>query len=182
MAKKGKKSGIGILGIVLFALVVVGLILVIVGMFVGQVVFKYQKLEGFKTVEASESIKLFANWSELKVGAISLDTGLSNVFSVVSFIVTLVGLAVLAADACLRLFAKKDFKIVRFIGVALSFVGAILILVSGLVLAKQCWGDENTTKLLEAIKASFSAGVGVWLGFIGGLVGTVGGALAIFKK
>lgn len=182
MGKKAKKSGLDIFGIVLFALVVVGLILVIVGMFVGEVVFKYQKLDGLKTVEASESIALFTNWSEVKVGSVSLDTGLSNAFAVVSFILTLIGLLVLVADAVMRMFAKKDFKILRYVGVGLTFVGAILVLVSGLVLAKQCWGDDKSTKLLEAIDASFSAGAGVWLGFVGGLLGTVGGAVAIFRK
>ncbi len=175
MAKAKKHS---ILSYVLAGLVIVALVLVIVGMFVGQVIYKYPSdLKGGTT---SESYPLFSDkWGDQKYGSVTVE-GISNVFAVISFIVTLVGLALLAVDCVLRLFVGKDCKFCRIIGAALTFVGAILILVSGLVLANQMYGDSKET--LNKLNMSFSAGAGVWLGFVGGLVGAVAGALPISKK
>ena len=49
---------------------------------------------------------------------------------------TLVGLAVLILDGVFRIFLNKDLRIIRMLGVAVTLVGAILILVAGLVMAK----------------------------------------------
>ena len=97
----------------------------------------------------------------------------SRTFTLISFIVLLIGAVVLVIDAILRVFMGKDLKIVRIIGVALAFVGAILVLVAGLVLA----GDFKDFAKLDI----YSAGVGIWLGFIGGLVAAVGGGLPLLK-
>lgn len=180
MAKsKAKKKSV--LGFVLFGLVAVALVLVIVGMFVGQVNFTYQTMEGLKKVSATDTFKLFDEWGDKKFGSVTVE-GVSNIFAVISFIVTLVGLVLLVIDGVLRLFMNKDCKYCRILGAAVTLVGAILILVSGLVMANQCYGGDDAKKLLEAMEASFSAGAGVWLGFVGGLVGAVAGALPISKK
>ncbi len=180
MAKK-KSSKHNILTCIFATIIIVGLVLAIVGMFVGQVGYSYRTLEGFQPKTATGSFKLFDDWGDFKIGLITIE-GVSNTFSVVSFIVTIVGLVVLLADSCLHLFAKKDFKILRVIGAVLSVVGAILILVSGLVMANECYGSDNIKKALDAIEASIHAGAGVWLGFVGGLVGGIAGGLGLVKK
>lgn len=174
-----KKKSINVLGIVLVAVILVALVLVVVGMFVGQVNLSY--VTGLKGETTTESFKLFGEWGDRTVGPLTLK-GVSNVFAVVSFIVTIVGLALLLIDGILHYLLGKDMRIIRFVGVAASLVGAILILVSGLVMADQCYGGEDGKKLLDAFKVVFSAGAGVWLGFVGGLVGAVGGGLGLLKK
>ena len=151
MAKK--KSG-NVMGFVLLTIILVALVLVVVGMFVGQVVM--------------------TELGDKKIGV-------SNVFGIISFIVTLAGLVVLLLDGIVHYVLGKDLKIIRFIGVAVTIVGAVLILVAGLVMAGQC-KDGLGLDLGDLAQNTFSAGAGVWLGFIGGLVGAVGGGLALFKK
>ena len=176
MAKK--KSG-NVLGFVLLAVILVALVLVVVGMFVGQVGLSY--VTGLKGETTTETFKLFGEWGDRTVGPLTLK-GVSNVFAVISFIVTLIGLVLLLIDGIVHYVLDKNMKIIRFIGVAASLVGAILILVSGLVMANQCYGGEDGKKLLETFKVTFSAGAGVWLGFVGGLLGAVGGGLGLLKK
>ncbi|MCH5351598.1 MAG: hypothetical protein J1F39_06500 [Clostridiales bacterium] len=176
MAKKQKGS---LLGIVFLCLVLVGLVLVVVGMFVGQVTHTYMKL----TTETKEAIKLFDGdfWnkeSSLGFGQITP----SNTLGIIAFIVAAVGLLVLICTGVLQNLLKKDgsiLNIVRIVGVALTIVGAVLILVSGITMANACYGDYK--EQAEALKISFAPGIGVWLGFVGGLVGGVCGALPLLK-
>ena len=159
-----EKSAKKLCGFIFAALVAVGLVLAIVGMFTGLVTFGDKSLELFSEL-----------WG--KPGAPS------NTFAIIAFIVTIIGAAVLLIDAILRVFMGKDLKIVRIVGVALAFVGAILILVAGLLIV----GDLNDTLdklsggLAEKVNATYSAAAGVWLGFIGGLVAAVGGGLPLLK-
>lgn len=161
-----EKSAKKLCGFIFAALVAVGLVLAIVGMCTGIVTMTVGS--------ASKSIGLFdAEWAEMEKAAEGGITVPSRTFTLISFIVLLIGAVVLVIDAILRVFMGKDLKIVRIIGVALAFVGAILVLVAGLVLA----GDfKDFAKLY-----SYSAGVGIWLGFIGGLVAAVGGGLPLLK-
>ena len=176
MAKK--KSG-NVMGFVLLTIILVALVLVVVGMFVGQVVMTTSS----KLVGQSEStiLKLFDGdtWKVTELGDKKI--GVSNVFGIISFIVTLAGLVVLLLDGIVHYVLGKDLKIIRFIGVAVTIVGAVLILVAGLVMAGQC-KDGLGLDLGDLAQNTFSAGAGVWLGFIGGLIGGVGGGLALFKK
>ncbi len=176
MAKK--KSG-NVMGFVLLAIILVALVLVVIGMFVGQVRLSY--VANLKGETATESFKLFGEWGDRSVGPLTLK-GVSNVFAIVSFIIALAGLILLLVDGIVHYVLGKNLKLIRFMGVAAALIGGILILVSGLVMAEQCYGGEDGKKLLEAFKVTFTAGAGVWLGFIGGLVGAVGGGLGLLKK
>ncbi len=170
-----------IVNYVFMCVVLVAIVLVVVGMFVGQIVAKY---EGALSGKSSEAIKLFDGdaWGVEEVGG--KNVGVSNVFAIISFIVTLVGLAVLVVDGVLHNCLKKDIRIIRIVGAALALVGAVLVLVAGLVMANQCNDGSFNLSLggVSLSKASFSAGAGVWLGFIGGLVGAVAGALPLLKQ
>ena len=176
MAKAKKKS---VLGFVLFGLVAVALVLVIVGMFVGQVVGTVSSQIAGKSESTVYNLFDSDVWGVKEVG--DKTVGVSNVFAIVSFIVTLVGLALLVVDGILRLFLNKNCVFCRIIGAALTLIGAILILVAGLVMANQC-KESLGVDLGNLAQNTYSAGAGVWLGFVGGLVGAVAGALPISKK
>ena len=173
MAKKGNKS---VLGFVFAALILVGLILVIVGLFVGQVTATGTLLGK----SSSKTIALFDGdaWKVTEVAGEKV--GVSNVFAIIAFIVTLIGALALCVNALLKILGK-DVKFLGFIGAALTFVGAILILVAGLVMAGQC-ADYLSLDLGNLGSVSYSAGAGVWLGFIGGLIAAVAGCLSSLKK
>ncbi|MDE6402025.1 MAG: hypothetical protein K2L54_05360, partial [Clostridiales bacterium] len=139
MEEKAKK----LCGFIFLALVAVGLVLAIVGMCTGIVT---ASVPG-----ESESIGLFhEQWATLskladEAAAMKLDVTIpSRTFALIAFIVMLIGVVLLVVDAILRVFVGKDLKIVRIIGVALAFVGAILVLVAGILMA----GDfKEFTKL-----------------------------------
>lgn len=176
MAKKSKGN---VIGFVFLGLVLVALVLVIVGMFVGQVSYSYQK--GTETV--NESWTLFSDhWNVEKNYVVLKLTTPSNSLGIVAFILALVGLVVLLLTGVIQTLLKKSglmVTVLRIAGVALTVVGAVLILVSGLTMASECYGEQQ--EALEKAKVFFSAGAGVWLGFIGGLVGAVCGALPLLK-
>lgn len=178
MAKKTKQ--LNILAIVLFALVVVGLVLAIVGLCIDVInMTSTLKVLG-KTEVTTKGIGLFAEeWANVKEL-----TEISTAFAIVAFIVTIVGLAVLAVDGVLRVFLGKDIALIRIIGAAVAIVGAILILIAGLTLA-----SSLTDKLggglggdVAGASVKYSAAAGIWLGFIGGLVGGVCGGLPLLLK
>lgn len=177
MAKKQKGS---LLGIVFLCLVLVGLVLVVVGMFVGQVA--YTHLEGLKET-VTENIGLFhEDWGKVIDLVVMKITYPSNTLGVIAFIVAAVGLLVLLCTGVLQTLLKKDgsiLNIVRIIGVVLTVVGAVLILVSGITMANACYGDAKET--LEKASISYAPGIGVWLGFVGGLVGGICGTLPLLK-
>ncbi len=178
MAKKGNKT----LGYVFAGLILVGLVLVIVGMFVGEIVSKAPNIKG--EIE-SKSVGLFEadTWGQTIVGDLSTP---SNAFAIISFIVAIAGLVMLAVDSVLKLFADKNIKFFGLIGAALAIIGGILILVSGLVTANAWWDtiirDGAVKDTLIKAGYDFAAGAGVWLGFVGGLVGGAAGLVGALKK
>ena len=176
MAKKSKGK---IINFVFLGLVLVALVLVIVGMFVGQVTHSYMK----GTEEVTESIPLFSDdWNYEKDFILYKVTTPSNGLGITAFILALVGLVVLIATGIMQTVLKKSglmITVLRIAGVLLTVVGAILILVSGLTMASGCYGKYQEE--MEKAKIFFSAGTGVWLGFVGGLVGGICGALPLLK-
>ena len=180
MAKK--KAGKHNIFVCIFAtVIIVGLVLAIVGMCINVI-----KATTTVTVLGKEKvtetfIKLFdKEWADYKEHDVA-----NNTFLIISFIVTLVGLAVLLADSCLHLFAKKDLKILRIIGAALAIVGAILILVAGLTLVgafNDAFSADGGVEGFVEGSYKHTAAAGVWLGFVGGLVGGVAGGLGLLKQ
>ncbi len=181
MAKSAKKGGNKILGIIFLALVVAGLVLVIVGMCI-DVINQTTTLSAFgKETSKTIGISLFDDrWDNYKKLEIA-----NNVFLIVSFIVAIVGLAVLALDAVIRVFMGKNLKIIRAVGALVTIVGAILILIAGLTTAaafgKNFSADVNLGELAGG-SSKFTAAAGVWLGFVGGLIGGVCGGLPLLKQ
>lgn len=172
MAAKSKSNNL--FGYIFAALVLVGLVLVVVGMFVGQV-------STTNPITGTTTANLFDEGWGVKT-IMGAEVGVSNTFAVIAFIITLVGAVVLVLDAVMRLFLKKDLKLVRIVGAAVTLIGAILILVSGLIMVSDSWGQlDGTKEALEKAGFSIACGAGVWLGFIGGLVAAVAGALPLLK-
>jgi len=174
------KSKNSVLGYVFAGLVVVALVLVIVGMCINVIKMTASGSVGGAGKTSEEFIKLFDDgWADLKKAEIA-----DNTFLIISFIVTIAGAAVLLVDAVLHLFVGKDIKIIRYVGVAVTFVGAVLILVAGLTLASTFTKNAGASLGGSIVKAEikYTASIGVWLGFIGGLVGAIAGALPIFVK
>ncbi|MDE7165259.1 MAG: hypothetical protein K2O04_07565 [Clostridiales bacterium] len=161
------KKKLNIISIVFMALILVGLVLVIVGMCTGVV-----SAEG-------ESTTLFDDGWDMP--------GMpSTTFTVVAFIVAIIGAVALIVNSALGLLGK-DIKILGLAGGAVAVVGAVLVLVAGLVLAGDLSDIINSLSNLgssigvEVPKVSVSAGVGIWLGFIGGLVAGASGILSALK-
>lgn len=179
MGKSTKRGGTGFIGYTLLALIAIGLILVIIGMCTG-VLTATGEAFGMTTVK---HITLFGEeWETFA----KVDIG--NTFLLVSFIVAIVGLLVLVTDAILRLFVKKDIKIIRILGVLVTLVGAILVIAAGETIVGDCndIGGAAGNKLevlagLFGISYQYGTDAGVWFGFIGGLLGAVGGTLPLFK-
>lgn len=171
MKEEQKKA----LGYVFAGIVLVGLALVIVGMCIGVV--------SVRSLLESKSIGLFDDdWGvETPIG-----TAPGNTFAIIAFILAIIGAVVLVADSILRIFVKKDIKVLRIAGAAFTFIGTVLVLIAGLLLASgmeefTAKGIGATVEQMKSAGVSVSAGAGVWLGFIGGLVATVGGALPLLK-
>ena len=179
MAKK-----INTLGIVFFALVVVGLVLAVVGMCTPILTMSF--------LGESESVGLSHEmWDMLSqvkelVDKANMDITIpTKTFTVIAFVVTLVGAGILVVNAILGLLGK-DIKILGLVGGAIAIIGGILVLVAGLVLAGQ-FGSylEDAAKLGGSAGiptgAKFSAGIGIWLGTIGGILAGVAGVLGALK-
>ena len=161
MAKKNT------LGIVFLVLAIVGLILAVVGFGTGVVA-----AEG-------ESTGLFEEGWDMP--------GMpSRTFAILAFIVTLVGAVVVIVHAILGMIGK-DIKILGLCGGAVAVIGGILVLVAGLVLASKFSDLINLASNIgsgmgiDVPKISVSAGIGIWLGLIGGLMAGVAGILNALK-
>ena len=162
MAKK-----LNVIGLVFTCLAVVGLVLAIVGMCTGVV-----SIEG-------ETATLFDDsWDAPGMP--------STAFTLVAFIVALIGALIVLANGVLG-FLGKDIKILGLVGGAVAIVGGILVLVAGLVLAGDVSDIVNAIGNLagsmgvEVPKASVNAGIGIWLGTIGGILAGAAGLLGALK-
>ena len=139
----------------------------------------------------SASLSLFdADWD-------SMDA--SPMFMILSFMVLVVGLAIMAIDASMRQKQKKKTKGLNYAAFAISVVGFVMLIVSAIVTkndveesmnkialaaAKAEAGiadDSNDQQLLLMIKmmVSYKLGYGAIMGLVGGAIGLVGGAMLL---
>lgn len=160
MEDKQKKM----LGFVLAGIVLIGAVLAFVGLFLDVV------------TAADAGTSLFdEGWDAPGMP--------SRAFTIVAFIVTIIGALALIVNAVLKLFVKKEIKMLGMIGGIVTVVGAVLILIAGLVLAgdfDDIWNAASN--LVPGMpKMDISAGVGIWLGFIGGLIAGAAGIVSSLK-
>lgn len=169
MAKK-----LNTLGLVFFALVIVGLILAVVGMCTPIITMT----AGGKSESIGMSHEIWDMLADLKAAADKAGANVTiptKTFTVIAFVVTLVGAGILLVNGILDLLGK-DIKILGLVGGAVTIVGGILVLVAGLVLAGQF---NEYAKAAAGLK--YSAGIGIWLGAIGGILAGVAGLLGALK-
>lgn len=119
--------------------------------------------------------------------------GISNAFTIISFIVTIIGALILTAEISLRVKQHKYIRALHIAGIAVTAVGAILVLVSGMILAKDIkdgliefalamsGGSAAEGAMLDQL-VTVNAGVGIWLGFIGGLVSAIASGVSMLKR
>ncbi|MDE5592527.1 MAG: hypothetical protein K2I75_01185 [Clostridiales bacterium] len=179
MAKK-----LNTLGIVFFSLVVAGLVLAVIGMCTPILTMSYLG----QTESVGMSHEMWDALATIKeaINTLNLDVTVpTKTFTVIAFVVTLVGAGILVVNAILGLLGK-DIKILGLVGGAVAIVGGILVLVAGLVLAGQFASYlEDAAKLGGGAGiptgAEFSAGIGIWIGAIGGILAGVAGLLGALK-
>lgn len=179
MEEKQKK----VLGFVFAGIILVGLVLAIVGMFIGVV--------NSSVLGMSESVTLFdEGWAQFEGEQIEQAASLlgitlpSRTFMVLAFIVLIVGGVLVLVSALLRVFAKKNIKGLAIAGSVVTLVGAVLVLVAGIVLVGQFEdftkiGDKMSGGMGGASLVEYSMGAGVFLGLIGGIIT---GALGIVSS
>ena len=164
----GKKK-INIIGIVFLCVAVAALVLAIVGMVTPALASKEGPISGEKF-----NIKLFGNDEKYWNWELTTEvTKASPTLSIIGFIVTIIGAAVVIVDLVLKNFLGKNIKFVGFIGGAAALIGGILVLVGGLVMA------NNINTLggnMESTKAC-SIAIGTILGLIAGIAAAAAGAL-----
>ncbi len=174
MEEKQKKM----LGFIFAGIILVGVVLAIVGMFIGVI--------NESALGMSESMGLFdEGWDafeKMEPAASALGITLpSRTFMLIAFIVLIVGGVLLLVKTALALFAKKNIKVLGIVASAVTLVGAVLVLVAGIILVGQF---EDTGKLsggVSGIAMEFSMGAGVYLGFIGGLLAGAMGIVGSLK-
>ncbi|MCH5155624.1 MAG: hypothetical protein J1F69_03370 [Clostridiales bacterium] len=161
---------ISTIGIVFSVLALVGLVLVIVGMCTGVV-----SAGGESTTLFDEGWEMFES-DMVKAAAKAQGLTLpSRTFPIIAFVVAIIG-AVAALAYCVLGMVGKEVKILGLVAGGVAILGGILVLVAGLVLAGQF---NDCTKIFGM--DSVSAGVGVWLGMIGGLLAGVPAILGALK-
>ena len=165
------KKKLNIIGIVFAALILVGLILAIVGMCTPIL----------SNGDLKVSIGLFddkwADLDKLREAASKANADVtipSRTFTLISFIVLLIGAVVAVLSAVLDMLGKGN-KIIGLCGGAVAVLGGLLVLIAGLVLA------SDFTEYSKVVNQSISAGAGIWLGFIGGLLAGVPAILGALK-
>lgn len=154
MAKQEKKKIMAIVGA---GVALVGLVLAIVGLFL-DVLSITMSVPGGGSLTQSSSLSDIAKDGEY--------TG-NTTFIYIAIIVTLVATAGCLAERVLA-FMGKDLKVVRIACGAAALVGAILVIVSGFVLAGAVKSDLG---ILATDSVTIAPAVGIWLAAVGGILG-----------
>ncbi|MCH5153638.1 MAG: hypothetical protein J1F71_00355 [Clostridiales bacterium] len=161
------KKKLNVIGIVFAALILVGLVLAIVGMCTPILSNGDLKVSvGLFDEEWSKLEKLSESMPNLNVP--------SRTFTIIAFVVLLIGAVVAVLSAVLDMIGKGN-KFIGLGGGAVAVLGGILVLIAGLVLA------SDFTEYSKIVDQTISAGAGIWLGFIGGLLAGVPAILGALK-
>lgn len=163
------------LSTVFIALAAAGLVLAIIGMCTGVISATY--------MGETDSTTLFdENWATLEqYGPIAEAMGItvpSRTFPIIAFIVTLIGALIVVVNGALGA-NGKDIKILGLVGGAVAIVGGILVVVSGFILAGQF--NDVMEQLAGMKNLNATAGIGIWMGAIGGILAGVAGILGALK-
>lgn len=168
----------------------VGLILIIVGMFLGlvhsdQLNLTY-KLVGDKKWDLHADMIADINNNVNPDYKVWFDSSYtySSTFTVISFVIAIVGTVMIILNSVLKIALHKNIKALGILAVILTLIGAIMIIVSGLALANNlgklywCYFDREC----KGIEPNyFSAAAGIYVGLVGGILATVAGIASQLK-
>lgn len=182
------------IAIYIFACIVgFGLGLTFVSLFLSVVdVRTNMPVQGTTSGTMNASLSLFdADWD-------SMDA--SPAFLIISFVVAIIGMAMLSVDISMRSKLKKKIKGLNFAAAAVTLIGAVLLIVASVVtlnsvedsmtkimlaVAKQqaeaMGGEVDDKTLMMALKTlvSFKLGAGAIMGIIGSVIAALGGLLLL---
>ncbi|MDE6200258.1 MAG: hypothetical protein K2M47_00040 [Clostridiales bacterium] len=187
MEEKQKK----ILQWVLTGIMGVGLVLIIVGMFLGlahseqlKLTYKLVGDEKWKLHElmTNEIIKQAPDTKNM----FDSEYSYSSTFTVISFAIAIVGTVMLILNSVLKNVLHKNIKVLGVSAVLLTVIGAVMIMVAGYGLAsnlgKLYWYyADPEKKVLTTDPQYFSAGAGIYLGLVGGILPAVAAVVSGIK-
>lgn len=154
----------------------VGLVLIIVGMFLGFVHSDTLKIT-YKLTSDNEW-KMTEAMVKLTDGEFSASS-FSSTFCVISFVVAIVGTAWLIVNSVLKNVLHKSIKRLWIVAGTLAFAGALLIIFAGIALANNLDKLYNYGSTVEV--SFFSPGAGIYLGLVGGILATVAAIVSGLK-
>ncbi|MCH5155231.1 MAG: hypothetical protein J1F69_01360 [Clostridiales bacterium] len=180
-----------ILAYIFVCMVGFGIGLIVVSLFIGVVKIKVNmSMAGAYGAVSSQQLTLFDDdWEML---------GVSPAFMIISFLVLLIGLAMVAVDASVRQKFNKKTKGLNYIALAISAIGFILLIVSA-IYTKDKVEDGMNNWLLAYLKLqmaetdtyvtdqqlmliikmmiSYKLGIGSVMAIIGGVIALLGSVL-----
>lgn len=154
----------------------VGLILIIVGMFLG--LASSDTLKMTYQLTSDKEWKLTEMMIKMTDGEFSASS-FSSTFSVISFVIAIVGTALLILNSVLKNALHKKVKLLGGFSLVVTIAGSACIIAAGLALA------NNLNKLFNYGSTTtisyFSAGTGIYLGLVGGILAAVAGIVSGLK-
>lgn len=174
MAKK--KSGFGLMTIIAFAVVVVGLVLVIVGYTADWVKTTVDSIVG-STSSASKLADLAEAYDALGDTAADImkGFGVMNAFAIITFIAMIVSACGYVVSAIIRL---RILKLVTALAGVVTVVCAVVVLITSITFAGDFIPDADVA--IASVKGSIA--VGPILMLIGGVLGGAATAVGAMKK
>ncbi|MDE6200799.1 MAG: hypothetical protein K2M47_02805 [Clostridiales bacterium] len=172
-------------------IVILGLWLITIGMFASFVDMSIPNQIPTANGITSDSLALFdSSWKMLD--------GASPLFAILSYVVLIIGLAIVAIDSTIRQKLKKNVKGLKYAGFTFAVVGFVLLIVS-MVLTKndvqyamnnalldimkqtgQTGGlSDETIKLTLRIMLRYDLGMGSIMAILGGVIALIGSILLL---
>ena len=174
MAKK-KKSGFGLMTIVAFAVVVVGLVLVIVGYTADWMKATVDSIAG-STSSASKLSDLAEAYDTLGDTAADIMKGFAamNAFAIITFVAMIVSACGYVVSAIIRL---RILKLVTALAGVVTVVCAVVVLITSITFAGNYGGID-----IGIVSTEYTIAVGPILMLIGGVLGGAAAAVGAMKK
>lgn len=173
MAKK--KSGFGLMTIIAFAVVVVGLVLVIVGYTADWMKTTVDSIAG-STSSASKLSDLAEAYDALGDTAADImkGFGVMNAFAIITFIAMIVSACGYVVSAIIRL---RILKLVTALAGVVTLVCAVVVLITSITFAGNYGGID-----IGIVSTEYTISTGPILMLIGGVLGGAATAFGAMKK
>lgn len=176
MAKKKKKAGMSVIGLVMLVIVLAGTALSFTGLFLDWVTVKGEVAGG---IIGAESTNTLTDLQEVHENLQKLDEELKYFLATdILAWVTAAAIAVAAVMFILKaLLRSKLFATLGGVAGIVALVAGVLTLVFTIMMCKEMSVDAGIIA-----KATYSAAIGCYLTMIGGVVGGVGALIGAAKR